>query len=149
MCDYSLKSVRSRPAKVGDVLATTDFGAGTRGFASITDPNTAICVLPGTELAFAEPVRHLTDFFTAYVVTEHKTAIFRQINQHRPMVHHDALEFPDGTVVLLTRLAKDQHATVLQLPAREIVRSEIMPGTTKTGVGRREGVYAGDGGTAG
>ena len=33
------------------------------------------------------------------------------------MTHHDALEFPDGTIVLLTRLLQGQHATVLQLPA--------------------------------
>jgi hypothetical protein len=32
-------------------------------------------------------------------------------------VHHDALEFPDGETVLLTRLCEGQHATVLQLPA--------------------------------
>jgi len=30
---------------------------------------------------------------------------------------HDALEFADGQIVLLTRLKKGQHATVLQLPA--------------------------------
>jgi hypothetical protein len=32
--------------------------------------------------------------------------------------HHDALEFPDGKIVLLTHLCKGQRATVLQLPAR-------------------------------
>ncbi len=34
MCDYSLRSVKSRPAKVGDKLITRDFGTGTRGFAA-------------------------------------------------------------------------------------------------------------------
>jgi hypothetical protein len=33
------------------------------------------------------------------------------------VTHHDALEFPDGHVVLLTRLCVGQRATVLQLPA--------------------------------
>ena len=33
------------------------------------------------------------------------------------MTHHDALEFPDGQVLLLTRLCVGQRATVLQLPA--------------------------------
>ena len=32
--------------------------------------------------------------------------------------HHDALEFPDGTCVLLTSLVEGQEATVLQLPAQ-------------------------------
>jgi hypothetical protein len=57
MCDYSLHSVRSRPAKIGDKLVTKDFGTGTRGFASVTDASTAVCVLPGAELAFASEVR--------------------------------------------------------------------------------------------
>jgi hypothetical protein len=33
--------------------------------------------------------------------------------------HHDALEFPDGRLVLVTRLCEGQVATVLQLPAAE------------------------------
>jgi hypothetical protein len=32
-------------------------------------------------------------------------------------VHHDALEFPNGKIILLARLYEGQHATVLQLPA--------------------------------
>ena len=32
-------------------------------------------------------------------------------------MNHDALEFPNGQIVLLTRLCEGQHATVLQLPA--------------------------------
>jgi hypothetical protein len=43
-------------------------------------------------------------------------ARFRQINKGRSNTHHDALEFPDGRIVLLTQLCKGQHATVLQLP---------------------------------
>ena len=56
MCDFSLQSVRSRPAKVGDKLVTRDFGTGTRGFAAADDPGLAVCVMPGTELAFAGEV---------------------------------------------------------------------------------------------
>jgi hypothetical protein len=43
--------------------------------------------------------------------------LFRQINRDYPMAHHDALEFPDGQIVLLTTLEEGQQATVLQLPA--------------------------------
>ncbi len=50
-------------------------------------------------------------------VINHKTAIFRQVNQEHKPVHHDALEFPDGQIVLLTLLKEGQQATVLQLPA--------------------------------
>ena len=34
MCDYSLHNVKSRPAKVGDKLATRHFYTGTTGFAA-------------------------------------------------------------------------------------------------------------------
>jgi len=125
MCDYSLHSVRTRPAKVGDKLVTRDFGTGTRGFASVADFNTAVCVLSGTELAFAREVTYadwnirslIKARLAARIETPHRTAIFRQVNKET-MTHHDALEFPDGQVVLLTRLSKGQEATVLQLPAQ-------------------------------
>jgi len=53
MCDYSLERVASRAAKLGDRLATTQFKHTiTRGFAEVGEPNVAVCILPGTELAF-------------------------------------------------------------------------------------------------
>jgi hypothetical protein len=119
MCDYSLHSVKSRPAKVGDKLTARDFGTGTRGFAASEDVNVAVCVLPGTELSFAQEVSCLPTGLIAWrdKVIEHKTAIFRQINKDKIAAHHDALEFPDGQIVLLTTLCEGQRATVLQLPA--------------------------------
>jgi hypothetical protein len=57
MCDYSLRLVASRPAKVGDKLVSTNFPSSvTRGFASVENLNVAVCLLPGTELAFDEEV---------------------------------------------------------------------------------------------
>lgn len=119
MCDFSLKSVRSRPAKVGDKLVTRDFGTGTRGFAALDDPDVAVCLMPGTELAFAREIAILP-----HGLLDHKTAIFRQINKHKPATHHDALEFPDGRTELLTFLCDGQMATVLQLPAQPISAAE-------------------------
>jgi hypothetical protein len=118
MCDYSLHSVKSRPAKVGDKLTTRDFGTGTRGFAAPENAAVAVCVLPGTELAFAHEVKRLlARLWPWHDAIEHKTAIFRQINKGKVAAHHDALEFPDGRIVLLTSLREGQEATVLQLPA--------------------------------
>ena len=120
MCDYSLHIVKSRPAKVGDKLTTRDFGTGTRGFAAAEDASIAVCVLPGTEVSFAAQVRcgpcSMFDWRKARTTT-HRTAIFRQVNKDRVAVHHDALEFPDGEIVLLTHLSEGQQATVLLLPA--------------------------------
>jgi hypothetical protein len=116
MCDYSLHHVASRPAKVGDKLVATDFVKSiTRGFTAVGEPAVAVCLLPGTELAFEENVQYQHPFGRACV--DHKVARFRQVNMHDPHVHHDALEFPDGQIVKVTRLVAGQHATVLQLPA--------------------------------
>ena len=59
MCDYSLHAVASRPAKVGETLVTSRFcGTSTRGFAAKQEPGVAVCLLPGTELAFEHDVRY-------------------------------------------------------------------------------------------
>jgi hypothetical protein len=116
MCDYSLEHVKSRPAKVGDKLTTRDFGRATRGFAAPEDENVAVCVLPGTELSFASEVKCVRSTFVfSERLINHKTAIFRR--HEYQWDNHDALEFPDGEIVLLTFLREGQEATVLQLPA--------------------------------
>jgi hypothetical protein len=127
MCDYSLHNVKSRPAKVGDKLTTHQFNGGTTGFAAAEDNHIAVCVLPGTELAFATRVRcHPRWFFGwKHDTINHTTAIFRQINKHNPHMHHDALEFPDGQMVLLTCLIAGQEATVLQLPAEAATATTV------------------------
>jgi hypothetical protein len=123
MCDYSLELVASRPAKVGDELVSTRFpGMITRGFASVGEPNVAVCLLPGTELAFEQEVQCETGFvFRPRRQLGHRVAMFRHVNKNKPNVHHDALEFPDGKIVLLTHFCEGQYATVLQLPARQRV----------------------------
>ena len=121
MCDYSLHHVATRPAKVGDKLVTTKFNNSiTRGFAGVGDPHVAVCLLPGTEIAFEQNVECEPSFGIGILPnkkTGQRLARFRQINMDNAVTHHDALEFPDGQVVLLTRLCDGQRATVLQMPA--------------------------------
>jgi hypothetical protein len=125
MCDYSLQNVKSRPAAVGDKLITKNFGTGSRGFAAPSDPGTAVCVLPGTELAFDAPVKFTAIVDGAFGTLEAAPiAIFRQVRKDEPRAHHDTLEFPDGAQVLLTHLAEGQMATVLQLPAAPKTKAE-------------------------
>jgi len=126
MCDFSLQSVRSRLAKVGDKLVTRDFRTGTRGFAAADDLGMVVCLMPGTELAFAGEVACLPAglFGWEAQTINHQTAIFRQLNKDKMAAHHDALEFPDGRTVLLTRLCEGQAATVLQLPAQPTTAAE-------------------------
>ena len=125
MCDYSLHAVETRPARVGDKLRSTTFAnCFTRGFAALGEPNVAVCLRPGTELAFERDVEidhgfgRLLPSLGFGKIAQH-VARFRQLNMDRLDTHHDALEFPDGRCVMVTRLCGGQIATVLQLPASE------------------------------
>jgi hypothetical protein len=118
MCDYSLEHVASRPARVGDKLVSTRFNhSGTRGFAALGEPNVAVCLLPGTELSFETEVKCESNFGFGSKRLPYRVARFRELNKDQPNVHHDALELPDGQIVLVTKLIGGQRATVLQLPA--------------------------------
>ena len=128
MCDYSLQHVASRPAMVGDELLTSRFfGTATLGFVCARQPaaclhGVAVCLRPGTELVFdgeAEYRRSVRPWLPlfSFAKSAGKVAVFRQVEMDNPHRHHDALEFPDGTVVPLTHLRVGQRARVLQLPA--------------------------------
>jgi hypothetical protein len=122
MCDYSLQAVKSRPAMVGETLITSTFrGTSTRGFASESDPSVAVCLLPGTELAFADDVRYDSRWIWTRTM-DWRVGKFSQIEPEVAERHHDAIEFPDGSHVLVTQLCRGQRATVLQLPASERAR---------------------------
>ena len=124
MCDYSLHHVMSTPAKVGDVLRTTGFpGSSTRGVCAANEPNVAVCVMPGTELAFSAEIEcDRAIGFLPHRRLGATMARFRQIDLDKPYAHHDAVELPSGQIVLLTNLSEGQTATVLQLPADEQVQ---------------------------
>jgi hypothetical protein len=118
MCDYSLEHVASRPAKVGDKLVTTRFGHSlTGGFCAIGEPKVAVCLKPGTELAFDREIKAPAGFWLRSKELGAKVARFRQMNVECRAMHNDALELPHGQIVLLTRLCEGQTATVIQLPA--------------------------------
>jgi hypothetical protein len=118
--------MRTLSISISDKLVTRDFGTGTRGFAAADELQLAVCVMPGTELAFARDVACLPSGLLGWTnkTTNHRTAIFRQINKDKMRAHHDALEFPDGRTELLTLLSEGQEATVLQLPAQPTTAAE-------------------------
>lgn len=128
MCDYSLERTASRPAKVDDELITSGFkGTITHGFAAVREPDMAICLLPGTEIAFEQEVRYQGFWSLKYL--PQKTAIFRRMNEKQPYTFHDALEFPGGVVIALNTLCEGQRARVLQLP---VAAAEAKPTETET-----------------
>jgi hypothetical protein len=121
MCDYSLHAIASRPAEVGETLVTTTFrGTSTRGFASESDPAVAVCLLPGTELAFAEEVKYDNRWIWTRTINS-RVGKFGKIDPHIHDRHHDAIEFPDGNYVLVTQLCEGQRVSVLQLPVTQPV----------------------------
>src|SRR5262249_47234402 len=119
----------------------------TRGFTAVGEPNVAVCLLPGTEIAFDENVEYEPSFGIGILPDKRigqRLARFRQINMDNAVSHHDALEFPDGQVVLLTRLCEGQRATVLQLPVvthpaavEEAARPEVREPSLSTCARRR------------
>jgi hypothetical protein len=126
MCDYSLHLVKSRPAKVGDKLLSTKFANSiTHDFAAVGEPDVAVCLLPGTEIAFDKNVVEYRNSLLPNRQLEAKVAQFRQIHMDNPKTHHDALEFPNGRILLVNRLCEGQYATVLQLPVTPRVVSEV------------------------
>ena len=133
MCDYSLDFVASRPAKVGDKLVSTQFnGSITRGFAAVGELGVAVCLLPGTELAFASEVTYrdwsvrslIKARLAVRIATHHKTAIFRQLNKEE-MTHHDALELPVAQVVLDRDLAVFGHLVEMLVEVGELLPDEL------------------------
>jgi len=111
---------------VGDKLRTHRFNSGTTGLVDVSqtdDPYTAVCLLPGTEVAFDECIRT-----SAWLLndTKYHTAIFRQTDMNNTIIHHDALELPNGAIHKLNSLAPNQYATVLQLPAQPKTEAEAI-----------------------
>lgn len=140
MCDYSLHHVASRPAKVGDKLVTSAFDSSTtHGFCAVGEPNVAVCLRPGTELAFERDVESTRSTFggfgTVIETLGGSVARFTQVDMDRPTAYHDALEFPNGKIVLVTHLRKSQAATVLQLPptGEHAEKTEAAPTPAFTG----------------
>ena len=119
MCDYSLHAIASRPARVGEALVSTHFrGSATLGFASPAEKGVAVCLLPGTELAFETNVRYRAGWFKTRIVN-FNVAKFCKIAPEAQCQHHDALAFPDGSTVLVNSLVQGQRVRVLQLPVAE------------------------------
>jgi hypothetical protein len=85
-------------------------------------------MLPGTELAFAENVKYDSRWLWSRTIN-FRVGKFGAINPDVPHRHHDAIEFPDGSNVLVTQLSEGQRATVLQLPVVHQIVEQAQPAT--------------------
>lgn len=135
MCDYSLAHLSSRKAVVGDKLVVRATTTRTRGLFASDDGACleAVCMLPGTEVAFDAPVIAASQVDTGGwpqgVNRQLKSTagIFTQIDMDL-IKHHDAFHFPedDGQAVLINCLAEGQSLTVIQLPAEKISAQSLV-----------------------
>ena len=120
MCDFSLHHLKSRPAKVGDKLTTRDFGTGTLGFAASEKSALRFACCQGRSCPLLDEVRCESSGRGVKKRSRPQDRDLPAGQPRRSERHHDALEFPDGQIVLLTSLTQSQHATVLQLPAAAV-----------------------------
>ena len=142
MCDYSLHYVKSRPAKVGDkltrtILARALWDSRQRKMSSYSGLRST-----WNRAELRQPGYMLASWYVTLAGESDKAQhglIFRQINKERLHAHHDALEFPNGQIVLLTLLDAGQEATVLQLPAEP--KTAIEAEAQKSGGLRRLNVF--------
>ena len=102
-------------------MVTNFRGTSTRGFASPGDPTVAVCLRPGTEIAFEQEACREGLLFRKKIGD--RVARFRQVELDNPTVHHDALEFPDGTIVKVNDLLVGQRARIVQLPAESKIEA--------------------------
>ena len=119
MCGYSLENKIARPASQGENLVTCQFSRSTTsGFCDPTNPEVAVCITPGTEIAFAAPIR-FTGFWGLGLHSQFygaKLARFREVHVERGGKHRDALELENGGIILLSELEPGQSVTILQIP---------------------------------
>jgi hypothetical protein len=126
MCDYSMHAIKNRKAVVGDKVKTSDFmRTSSPGLESLTEPGVAICLIPGTGVEFDEPVQHRD------IGLNFNTPIPFKIGRYVRKAGHetefkDAVQFPDGSMVLMAYLVTNQTGTVTYVP-EEIVKQTEQP----------------------
>jgi hypothetical protein len=137
MCDFSLHAAAQKPAEKGHKMKTARLaytGGSSGGFFDADDPSVAVCLQPGTEVAFDKPPL-LRRGFRAFVPSIIRRglgeglpqmATFRKVDLSKTHTHHDALEFVGGRVVKIDDLKTGLSARVVSLPVSGDVPVEQM-----------------------
>lgn len=131
MCDYSLESVRNRPARVGEKLTTRRFPSGSVGFTAAGDVgcSTAVCLMEDTRITLenvpAELQRELG-------VAEKATVTFFRTDPQTSVGYRDSIRFPNGKEITLQRLGPAVSAVVEDIletptPTRDRAVGELVP----------------------
>jgi hypothetical protein len=114
MCNYSVYAEATRDAVQGDNLIVRD-----GGLFDTANVNVAVCLKPGTEIGFDEPIKHCG----SYRYSNHEWDVPDDFNESVAILgesgNFDVLEFADGSRMLLSNLIAGQKVKVLQLPVSE------------------------------
>jgi hypothetical protein len=117
MCKYSLEAYDNRPAQQGEILQLQQFESGTKGFVSPSDPETAVCLLPGTKVLVASTVEnfggHLVAGTKAEFVEKHKHNAPVGADGHKDALHFEGVADP----VLLQDLPEGVTIEVIEVPS--------------------------------
>lgn len=98
MCDFSLETYRSRPARVGERYDTQRFPSGSIGLISPGDANTAVCLACDARLRLENIPQDLQQ---RVGVSDTADVTFTRLETGP---HHDAVRFDNGMEVTLQQL---------------------------------------------
>ena len=116
MCDYSLETYQSRPARLGETYETHSFPSHTVGFIAPGDTAIAVCMAYDTRLKLLDITSKVQ---RACNVRTEEEVIFARTEAG---LHHDGVQFANGVQVTLQQLGPGVKAIpvdILLAPVKE------------------------------
>lgn len=113
MCDYSLESYSSRPAREGERYVMTRFPSGSMGLAAPGQPGIAVCLACDARLAISGIPAELA---ARHGLGESEEAVFMRLDAG---IYRDGLRFANGTELSLQQLPA---GVAMELVAMEPVK---------------------------
>ncbi|HEY1941292.1 MAG TPA: hypothetical protein VGH40_04140 [Roseiarcus sp.] len=120
MCDYSLEMYGSRPAREGELYATTRFPSGSIGFTAAGDAKTVVCLECETPIVLTDIP---SDLQTRFGVGQRARATFAQTDRG---AYRDGLRLANGRFVSLQELRPGIRAYI---PSLAELRAQALEAT--------------------
>ena len=120
MCDYSLETYQSRPARLGETYETHSFPSQTVGFIAPGDTAIAVCMAYDTRLKLLDIPGKVQ---RAYNVRTEEEVIFARTETG---LHHDGVQFANGVQVTLQQLGPGVKAIPVDILLAPVKEPEII-----------------------
>jgi len=120
MCDYSLETYQSRPARLGETYETHSFPSQTVGFIAPGDTAIAVCMAYDTRLKLLDIPSKVQ---RAYNVRTEEEVIFARSEAG---LHHDGVKFANGVQVTLQQLGPGVKAIPVDILLAPVKEPEII-----------------------